>query len=53
MADLPTDRTLDEPPFINCGVDMFGPFLKKEGRKELKKYGTFFTWLASREALTE
>ena len=26
MADLPTDRTMDEPPFTNCGVDMFGLF---------------------------
>ena len=48
MADLPTDRTLDGPPFTNCGVDMFGPFLIKEGRKELKRYRTLFTCLASR-----
>ena len=39
MADLPIDRTIDEPTFTNCGVDMFGPFLIKEGRKELKRYG--------------
>ena len=48
MADLPTDRAIDEPPFINCGVDMFGPFLIKEGRKELKRYGALFTCLSSR-----
>ena len=48
MTDLPTDRTLDGPPFTNCGVDMFGPFLIKEGRKESKRYGTLFTCLASR-----
>ena len=48
MADLPTDRTIDEPPFTNCGVDMFGPFLIKEGRKELKRYGALFTCLSSR-----
>ena len=42
MTDLPTDRTLDGPPLTNCGVDMFGPFLMKEGRKELKRYGAFF-----------
>ena len=48
MADLPNDRTLDGPPFTNCGVDMFGPFWIKEGRKELKRYGTLFTCLASR-----
>ena len=48
MADLTNDRTLDGPPFTNCGVDMFGPFPIKEGRKELKRYGALFTWLASR-----
>ena len=48
MADLPDDRTLDGPPFTNCGVDVFGPFLIKEGRKELKRYGALFTCLASR-----
>ena len=30
MADLSTDKTLDETPFTNCGVGMFGPFLIKE-----------------------
>ena len=48
MADLPNDRTFDGPPFTNCGVDMFGPFLIKEGRKELKRYRALFTCLASR-----
>ena len=31
MADLPTNGTIDEPPFTNCSVDIF--FLIKEGRK--------------------
>ena len=48
MAGLPNDRTLDGPPFTNCGIDMFGPFLIKEGRKELKRYGALFTCLDSR-----
>ena len=48
MADLGTDRTVDEPSFTNCGVDIFDPFLIKEGRKELKRYGTLFTCLSSR-----
>ena len=34
MADLPTDRTLDGPPFTNRRVDIFGPFLIKQGRKK-------------------
>ena len=46
MVDLSNDRTLDGPPFTNCGVDIFGPFLIKEGRKELKRYGALFTCLA-------
>lgn len=29
-------------------MDCFGPFLVKEGRKELKKYGLLFTCMASR-----
>ena len=48
MADLLTDRTIDEPPFTNCSVDMFGPFLIKERRKELKRYGILFTYLSGR-----
>ena len=41
MADLPTDRKTDEPPFTKCGVDMFGSFLIKEGRKGLKDMGHY------------
>ena len=42
-VDLPNDRTLDEPPFMNCGLDMFGPFLIKEARNKLKRYVTLLT----------
>ena len=38
----------DELTFTNCGVDMFGTFLIKEGRKELKRYRALFTCLSSR-----
>ena len=48
MADLPTVRTIDEPPFTNRGVNMFGPFLIQEGRKGLKRYEALFTCLSSR-----
>ena len=48
IADLPNDRKLDGPPFTNCGVDMFGPFLIKR-RKDLKRYGALFTCFASRQ----
>ena len=48
MASLPKDRMCEEPPFTYCSVDLFGPFIVKEGRKELKRYGTLFTCLSSR-----
>ena len=48
MADLPVDRTTPSPPFTYCGLDCFGPFTVKEGRRELKRYGLLLTCLASR-----
>ena len=38
MTNLPEDRLEPAPPFTHCGVDYFGPWLIKEGRKELKRY---------------
>ena len=48
MANLPEDRLEPAPPLTHCGVDYFGPFVIKEGRKELKRYGVLFTCLFSR-----
>ena len=48
MADLPKDRISEEPPFSYCGIDMFGPFTVKDGRKKKKRYGALFTCLSSR-----
>lgn len=48
MADLPEDRLETAPPFTYCAVDYFGPWLIKEGRKEIKRYGVLFTCMASR-----
>ncbi len=48
MADLPKERGASAPPFTFCGVDYFGPFSVKEGRKEVKRYGVVFTCMASR-----
>ena len=53
MADLPVNRTFEGPPFTNCGVDIFGLFLVKEGPKELKRYAALFTCLASRAVQIE
>ncbi|KAK3715792.1 hypothetical protein QZH41_001220 [Actinostola sp. cb2023] len=48
MADLPDDRLEPSPPFTYSAVDYFGPFMIKEGRKEVKRYGVLFTCMASR-----
>ena len=47
MADLPRDRMSEEAPVIFCGVDMFGHFVVKNGRSELKRYGTLYTCFSS------
>ena len=48
MADLPSDRMQEAPPFTYCAVDYLGPFYIKEKRKELKRFGCLFTCLTSR-----
>jgi len=48
MSDLPEDRLESTPLFTYCAVDYFGPFIVKDGRKELKRYGVLFTCMASR-----
>ena len=48
VADLPRDRMSKEAPFTFCGVDMFRPFVVKNGRKEMKWYGALYTYLSSR-----
>ncbi|KAK6295455.1 hypothetical protein J4Q44_G00346810, partial [Coregonus suidteri] len=48
MADLPEERMETTAPFTYCGMDCFGPFHIKEGRKELKRYGLLLTCMCSR-----
>ena len=42
MGNLHANR-LSEKPFTFCGVDMFGPFLVKDGWKIQKRYGAIDT----------
>ena len=48
MADLPEERSSTEGPFLHCGLDMFGPYCIKEGRKKIKRWGILFTCLSCR-----
>ena len=48
MANLPLDRIEPSPPFTYCGMECFGPFMIKEGRREMKKYAVIFTCMNSR-----
>ena len=48
MSDLPEERVSPTAPFHYTGMDVFGPFYIKEGRKTLKRYGLIFTCLAFR-----
>ena len=49
MSDLPEDRvTPGDPVFTHVGVDLFGPFVVKVGRRREKRYGVIFTCLAVR-----
>ena len=48
MADLPAARLNPEAPFTHSAVDLFGPYIIKDGRKEKKKYGALFSCLTSR-----
>ncbi|XP_067947069.1 uncharacterized protein [Watersipora subatra] len=48
MADLPAVRLEPATPFHYSGMDCFGPFHAKDGRREVKRYGLMFTCLTSR-----
>ena len=48
MADLPENRSATLPPFSYSGMDMFGPFRIKDGRKQAKRFVALFTCFASR-----
>ena len=47
MADLCVHRLAEAPPFIYCGANMFGPFVIKQRRNEIKPYWAMFMCMAS------
>ena len=51
MADLPYCRVAETPPFTFCGVDMFDPFIIKQRRSQVKRYGAMFTCMSCQAVL--
>ena len=45
MADLPTDRLAEVPPFSNTGIDVFGPFVVRNGRNTRRSNATKKMWV--------
>ncbi|XP_028296698.1 uncharacterized protein LOC114458488 [Gouania willdenowi] len=49
MSDLPASRLrLQQPPFWSTGIDCFGPFTIKIGRRQEKRWGIIFKCLTTR-----
>lgn len=49
MADLPAARLrLNQPPFWSTGVDCFGPYTIRIGRRHEKRWGIIFKCLTTR-----
>ena len=48
ISCLSKDRMEQAQPFSYCAVDYVGPYIIKEKRSEVKRYGVLFTCLASR-----
>lgn len=49
MSDLPASRLrLHQPPFWSTGIDCFGPFTIKIGRRQEKRWGIIFKCLTTR-----
>ena len=53
LANFSKDRMCIETLFTYCDLDIFGPFLVKDDRKEVKKYGALYTCVSSRSIPTE
>ena len=53
MADLPEERLDASTAFTNVGIDYFGPFTVKIGRRKEKRWCCLFTCLTVRAVHTE
>ena len=47
MADLSKERLCKNPPFTHCVVDIFGPFMVKVQKSDLKCHVVIFNCMAS------
>ena len=45
MANLPIQRLFKTPPFLHCGMDVFGHFLVRDGRPTRTRPGTRKVWV--------
>ena len=45
MADLPEQRLYRTPPFYNCGIDVFGHFLIRQGKATRANPGAKKVWV--------
>ena len=48
MTDLLVERLTVTPPLTYVGLDLLGPFIVKEARRELKWYGVIAAFLSCR-----
>ncbi|XP_052456318.1 uncharacterized protein LOC128016040 [Carassius gibelio] len=49
MADIPVSRLrINQPPFWSTGMDCFGPYVIKIGRRQEKRWGIIFKCLTTR-----
>ena len=48
MENLPVERTEEVPTLTHCGIDVFGQYIIRVRRSDLKGYCVLFTCLSSR-----
>ena len=53
MAYLPGCRLTETAPFTHCRVNILDPFIVKQRRSEVKRYGAMFTCMTSRAVHNE